>query len=120
MGQTNELGLWGERMAAKYLMEQGYTFLAHSYRCRYGEIDLIMEQGKYLVFVEVKLRKTDRYGTPAEYVTAEKQQKLRRTALTYLQENGCKKQPRFDVVELYAPQGMKTSPVPVHHIENAF
>jgi len=114
------LGLWGERRAAQYLLEQGYTFVMHSYRCPYGEIDLIMEDQAHLIFVEVKLRKSARYGTPGEYVNARKQSKIRKTALHYLQSHFTRKQLRFDVIEIYAPQGEKTNPVPVHHIENAF
>ena len=117
---ANPRGRAGEEYAARVLREAGYQLLARNWHSRYGEIDLIMENDMYLVFVEVKLRRSDRYGTPAEYVTKSKQEKLRNTALMYLQSHHVDKQPRFDVVEIYAPRGMDTSPVPVHHIENAF
>lgn len=120
MGRSNALGAWGEQKAAEYLARKGFTLVTRNYHSRYGEIDLIMEDAQYLVFVEVKLRKSSRYGTPAESVTRSKQEKLRNTALMYLQSHATDKQPRFDVVELYAPRGMDTYPVPVHHIENAF
>ena len=120
MGKNNDLGLWGERQAARFLMGKGYRFLAHSYRSRYGEIDLILEDGDFLVFAEVKLRKSDAYGTPAAFVTPRKQARIRKTALIYLQQHPTDKQPRFDVVEIYAPRGMDTNPVPVGHIVNAF
>lgn len=79
-----------------------------------------MENEEFLIFVEVKLRKNSRYGTPAEAVTRKKQQRLRNTALLYLQAHETSKQPRFDVVEIYAPQGVDTKPLPISHIENAF
>lgn len=120
MGKSNDLGAWGEQKAAEYLMGKGFALIQRNYHSRYGEIDLVMETDSYLVFVEVKLRRSNRYGTPAEYVTRSKQEKLRNTALMYLQSHHVDKQPRFDVVEIYAAQGMDTSPLPVHHIENAF
>jgi putative endonuclease len=120
MGKSSTLGTWGEQQAARYLSQKGYRLVEHNYRTPYGEIDLVMEDNQFLVFVEVKLRKNSRYGTPAEAVTPKKQEKLRNTALLYLQEVETNKQPRFDVVEIYAPQGVDTSPVPIHHIENAF
>ena len=120
MGRSNELGAWGEAKAAEFLTRKGFRLLERNHHSRYGEIDLIMEDGTYLVFVEVKLRKSSRYGTPAECVTWSKQQKLRNTALLYLQAHPTDKQPRFDVVEIYAPRGMDTHPVPINHIENAF
>lgn len=94
--------------------------MEQNYHSRYGEIDLVMKNGTYLIFVEVKLRKNARYGTPAEAVTRTKQEKLRNTALMYLQTHETGLQPRFDVIEIYAPRGMETHPVPIHHIENAF
>lgn len=120
MGKSNDLGAWGETRAAEFLLEKGYALVAQNYHSRYGEIDLVMEDDAYLVFVEVKLRKNIRYGTPAEAVTQKKQQRLRITALAYLQCHETEKQPRFDVVEIYAPRGTETNPLPIHHIENAF
>ena len=120
MGKSHELGAWGEALAAKYMIQKGFTLLEHNYHSRYGEIDLIFEDSTYVVFVEVKLRKSSRYGLPSEFVTAKKQEKLRRTALTYLQSHTLDKQPRFDVIELYAPQGKQTRQMPFRHIENAF
>lgn len=120
MGKSNDLGAWGEAQAARYLTGKGLRLVDKNYHSRYGEIDLVMEDDRYLIFVEVKLRKSSRYGTPAEAVTEKKQEKLRRTALAYLQTHETDRQPRFDVIELYAPQGVETKPIPIHHIENAF
>ena len=120
MGKSNTLGAWGEEKAARFLTEQGYTVLARNFHSRYGEIDLIAEDGEFLVFVEVKLRASVSHGLPEETVTPRKQEKLRLTAETYLQTHETDKQPRFDVVALYARDGMETQPLPVRHIKNAF
>jgi putative endonuclease len=120
MGKSNTLGAWGEDKALEFLTQQGFSLVERNYHSRYGEIDLIVENHQFLVFAEVKLRKSCRYGTPAEAVTSKKQERLRNTALLYLQSHPTDKQPRFDVVALYAPEGMDTHPLPVQHIENAF
>lgn len=114
------MGAWGEARASEFLQNKGFLLVEKNYRSPYGEIDLIMEDDTYLIFVEVKLRKNSRFGTPAEAVTPKKQEKLRNTALLYLQNHEPGKQPRFDVIEIYAPKGMDTVPLPIHHIENAF
>lgn len=114
------MGAWGEEKAARFLEQQGYQILTRNFHSRFGEIDLVAETEDFLVFVEVRLRKSSRFGTPEETVDRRKQQKLRLTAETYLQMNPTQKQPRFDVVALYAKDGMETSPLPVRHIKNAF
>lgn len=120
MGKSNELGAWGEEKAARFLQQQGYAVVARNFHSRFGEIDLIAENDEYLVFVEVRLRKSTRYGTPEETVDARKQQKLQLIAEYFLQKWPTDKQPRFDVVALYAKDGMETKPLPVRHIKNAF
>ena len=70
--------------------------------------------------MEVKLRKTDRFAMAREYVDARKQEKLRATALLYLAEHPTGLQPRFDVVEIYAPEGTMTSAPEIYHMEDAF
>lgn len=120
MGKSNELGAWGEEKAARFLEQQGFRILERNFHSRFGEIDLIAETDDFLVFVEVRLRKTTRFGTPEETVDHRKQQKLRLTAEAYLQKHPTDKQPRFDVVALYAKDGMETRPLPVKHIKNAF
>ena len=113
-------GAWGEDQAADYLRTRGYVVLARNYRCRYGEVDLIVSQGGYLAFVEVKLRRSSQYGTPGEAVTYAKQKKLRTTALTWLAEHPTRLQPRFDVIEILAPLGEATAAPQINHIINAF
>ena len=81
-------GVWGEALVADYLREKGYKLAAHSYRCRFGEIDLIAWDKSVLCFVEVKTRTNTQMGLPREYVTAGKQARIRKTALFYLCNNG--------------------------------
>lgn len=115
-----ELGSWGEERAAQYLRRRGYKILARNYSCRGGEIDVIASRGKYVAFVEVKLRKSAAFGGAGEFVDRRKQNKLRLTAELYLSCHQTRLQPRFDVIEVYAPQGTDTKAPRVRHIENAF
>lgn len=114
------MGAWGESLAAAYLQKKKYNILAAGYRCRHGEIDLIASNKKYLVFVEVKLRKNDRFASAMEFVDKHKQNRLRTTAELYLSQNSTDLQPRFDVIEIYAPNGIDTKKPAIHHLEDAF
>ena len=120
MGRNNLTGAWGESLAAEYLRRKHYKIVAAGYRSRFGEIDLIVADRKYLVFVEVKLRKSADYAMAMEYVNAAKQNRLRTTASIYLSENPTDLQPRFDVIEIDAPQGMATAKPVINHLEDAF
>lgn len=120
-GQSSRLlGRWGEEIAADCLRRKGYRLLAANWRCRFGEVDLIAADRQYLCFVEVKLRKNGGFGGAGAAVTAAKQDKLRATAQLYLAQNPTRLQPRFDVIEVYAPQGTDTPRPTVRHLENAF
>lgn len=114
------LGQWGEEQAAQWLTQRGWRILAKNFRCRMGEIDLVAENGTYLAFVEVKLRKDDRFGSACEAVTPAKQRRLRVTAEYYLMGHPTELQPRFDVAEVYASQGIHTKKPDIYYIENAF
>lgn len=107
-------------MAAQYLRKKGYKILASGYRCRYGEIDLIAQRKGILAFVEVKLRKNDSFAQAREFVSFAKQDRLRKTASMYLAQDDSNLQPRFDVVEVYAPQGTETVKPVINHLEGAF
>jgi putative endonuclease len=120
MGRNNLTGAWGEALAARYLEKKRYKLVAANYRCRFGEIDLIVSDRKYLVFVEVKLRKSDRFAEAFEYVDHYKQNRLRTTAEIYLSQNPTDLQPRFDVIEIYAPEGIDTPKPVIRHMEDAF
>ena len=120
MGRNNILGSWGESVAAAYLKHKHYKLVAMNYSCRFGEIDLIVRGSTYLVFVEVKLRKSDRFACAAEHVDKYKQIRIRTTAELYLNENPTQLQPRFDIIEVYAPQGIDTIHPKINHLEDAF
>ena len=120
-GRENRLlGKWGEALVAADLRAKGWIIQGAGYRCKWGEIDLIATKGKYITFTEVKLRKDDKYGTAAEAVTAAKQKRLRAAAQLYLMAHPTELQPRFDVAEVYAPQGFETKKPRITYIENAF
>ncbi|WP_243200952.1 YraN family protein [Flintibacter hominis] len=114
------LGRWGEALAAQWLRERGCRILAAGWRCRQGEIDLIAREGNFLCFVEVKLRKSGSFARAGAFVDSRKQEKLRLAAQLYLAENPTQLQPRFDVVEIYAPRGTETCRPQISRVENAF
>lgn len=96
---TNK-GEAAEQQACIYLQQQGLRLLEKNYRCRQGEIDLVMQQGNSLVFIEVRQRSHNRFGGAAASVTTKKQEKLRLTALHYLQHKAPGANARFDVVAI--------------------
>lgn len=120
MGRNNLTGAWGEALAAEYLRKKRYDILASGYRCRFGEIDLIVKNRKFLVFVEVKLRKSAEFAKALEFVDAKKQERIRTTASLYLAQNPTNLPCRFDVIEIYAPEGMETLHPEINHLEDAF
>lgn len=120
MGKNNLSGAWGEAVAAEYLRKKRYEIVAAGYHCRFGEIDLIVKDRKFLVFVEVKLRKSAAFARAMEYVDRAKQDRIRITASMYLSQNPTRLQPRFDVIEIYAPRGTSTEKPEIFHLEDAF
>ena len=114
------LGDWGEDCAARYLQLHGYRIVERNFRCRQGEIDLIARRGGVIAFVEVKLRKNADHGQAREFVTFAKQRRVISAAELWLVRNGCELQPRFDVIEVYAPQGTDTRRPLLRHLENAY
>ena len=120
MARYNLTGAWGETLAAEYLRRKKYKIEAAGFRSRFGEIDLIVKDRRYLVFVEVKLRKSPSFAAAREYVDQRKQNKIRTTASIYLSQFPTKLQPRFDVIEIYCPQGRDTNDPEITHIEGAF
>ena len=112
--KPNLLGPWGEARAADYLRKKGYEIVGANYRCRFGEIDLIAQKGRYLVFVEVKYRKNGESGMPEEAVNVRKQRAISRAALMYLAGHGLGTDTpcRFDVVAVEAGE--------IRIYENAF
>ena len=120
MGKNNLSGAWGEALAAKYLTKKHYKIIATNFRSRFGESDLIVSNRNYLVFVEVKLRKSDQFATAREFVDYRKQDRIRTTAAIFLSEFPTELQPRFDVIEIYAPEGTATQYPQIYHLEDAF
>jgi putative endonuclease len=119
MGITQQIGLAGEKYACAFLQKQGLTLVAKNHRNRYGEIDLIMKDKQYLVFVEVRLRNHRDRLSGLESVDFSKQQKLTRTAECYLQQKKATyTQPcRFDVLDL---QQQSSDRFITHWVKNAF
>ena len=120
MAQSKLNGAWGEALAAEFLRKKRYTLVAVGYHCRFGEIDLIVQNKKFLVFVEVKLRKNADFAEARDYVGHYKQDRIRATASMYLSKNPTSLQPRFDVIEIYAPDGINTVNPKINHLEDAF
>lgn len=118
MAHNLALGAHGEELAAQYLRAAGMDIVEQNWRCRYGELDLIARDAEVTAFVEVKTRSGLRFGIPAEAVTFTKQQRIRRLALLWLNEQqGPWRQIRFDVVSvLVKPQ---SEPV-IEHLKAVF
>ena len=110
-------GKRGEELAAAYLAEAGYRIIERNYRCLFGEIDIVAEEGETLVFVDVKSRRSDAYGVPQLAVGLQKQKKISRISLHYLAERHLHHRPaRFDVVAVkLLPAGHR-----IELIRNAF
>ena len=113
------LGDAGERAAVRYLRHQGFRILARQWRDRSGEIDLIARDGEWIVFIEVKTRRTLAAGHPVEAVTPAKQAQLTRLALHFLKRRGLlERRSRFDVVAV-TWSGDARLPV-IEHYRHAF
>lgn len=104
-----------EQIAVSYLRRQRLVLIAQNYRCRFGEIDLIMRDGSTLVFIEVRMRANEMYGGAAASITPAKQAKLLRTARQYLSEINNEPPCRFDALLLSGANGQE-----IEWIRNAF
>jgi len=104
---TLQAGEAAESLACRYLEQQGLVLVERNYRCRTGEVDLIMRDGDCLVFVEVRSRHNSRYGTPAETITRTKQRRLCRAAAHYLLTHRCNTPCRFDVIAILQQQKLE-------------
>lgn len=117
--RTKTLGLAGEDLAEQHLVAQGFRILHRQYRSHWGEIDLIAEDGEWVVFVEVKTRRSTAAGHPVEAVHARKQEKLTRLALAWMkQHRSLDHRARFDVVAVLWPAD--GSPPQITHYRHAF
>ena len=120
MNDTKLMGRFGEAAAGEYLRKKGYRLLGLNYRTRLGEIDLIASKDGYVVFAEVKARRSADFAQAREFVTPAKQRRIMAAAQAWLQKENCTLQPRFDVIEVYAPEGIRTKDPVIRHWENAF
>ena len=109
----------GESLAAKHLKARGYRILAQNYRSRRGEIDLIARDGEFVVFVEVKTRRSLKFGLPQAAVTLQKQRQISKVALAYLQSRNLLDAPcRFDVIAIHLSPQLEL--LRLEQIESAF
>ena len=116
MDRRKQTGQQGENIAAAYLSEQGYRIVARNWVCPTGELDIVAQNGDTLIFVEVRTRRGDRFGTAAESITPAKQARLVELAQTYLQDIPLPHPAwRIDVIAVQLSQGIPQ----VNHIENA-
>jgi len=117
--RAKSLGRRGEAAAARFLKKKGYLIVARSDRMRLGEIDLVAVDGRTVVFVEVKTRRSHDAGHPAEAVDEDKQRRLTRLALTYLKRHSLLEYPaRFDVVAVTWADDRREPAI--EHFQNAF
>lgn len=108
----------GEKIAAEFLVKQGYRILERNFRTVLGEIDIVAQDGTMLVFVEVKARSGARFGVPQSAVDTRKQTKMSRVALAYLSQKKIDtSECRFDVVGITRGPGGATS---IEHLKDAF
>ena len=115
-----QLGKTGESIAIKYLIKKKYTIIDKNYRNALGEIDIIAKFKEEIIFIEVKTRKSRRYGYPEEAVNISKQKKIIKTASWYIARKGFKGNNfRFDVIliDFYSDKSKKEK---IKHIKNAF
>ena len=123
MATTRQLGEATESLACEYLENKGFKLLERNFNCRFGEIDLIMQNSDSLVFVEVRYRRSNNFGSGAESITVNKQSKLIKTASAYLQQHAkLNKYPaRFDVVSITGSiETDNINNIDIDWIENAF
>ena len=112
------IGKQGEDKAKNYLKRRGYQILECNYRTKAGEIDLIAKEKDCLVFVEVKTRTTEEYGTPAEAVSFYKQQHMVKSAQHYLVRHGGECECRFDVIEVRIQTRGFLKIAKINHLKN--
>lgn len=122
IGMRNKIsGMCGEDAACCYLKKNRHKIIERNCRNRYGEIDIIARCGEDIVFVEVKTRSSDKFGTPAEAVTYYKKQRIVRAAMKYISENGIDLNVRFDIIEVYGMfDGDTFHAEKINHLKNVF
>ncbi len=116
--KRRDVGILGEKLAGDFLKKKGYRITETNYRCPEGEIDIVARHGDYLVFIEVRTKKSLEFGSPEESITPAKRERLRTVASRYQQEhNNLPPLWRIDVVAIELDQKGKLSRIAL--IENA-
>lgn len=118
--RKGESGSLGERYAAEKLVQAGYEIVCLNYRCRFGEIDIIARDSKYIIFIEVKTRAKNAMVTAFDAIDYKKRAKILKTAKMYIAQNGIELQPRFDVIEVITAKANPFTVSSFNHIKNAF
>lgn len=114
-------GAEGEKRVANFLRKKGFAIIKRNYTCRYGEVDIIAENDEYILFVEVKTRKTGSMVSGVDAVNAYKQRRITLTANDYIVKTECRKQPRFDIAEVTTfIKADNTTGYRLHYIENVW
>ena len=116
MAEHIDFGKRGEEIAVKYLMDKGYEILERNWRNRHQEVDIIAKEGKELVIVEVKTRKSNNYGEPDLAVNRQKQRLLISAANAYIFRHNLDVDTRFDIISIVFNDGEPA----IDHIEDAF
>ena len=117
MSESYNLGIKGEELAAKFLIDNQFTVLKRNWHYHHKEVDIIAQKDGMLIFVEVKTRKTNYFGEPYESVIQQKQDFLIEAANGYLEDNDLDKEVRFDVISIVLS---KKNPPEIFHIPDAF
>lgn len=110
------IGICGEKAVKKYLRRRFYKIIECNYKCFWGEIDIVAKRGKYICFIEVKTRGKNAFGRPADAVTNLKQEKIIKSAYSFLHKYECNSMARFDIAEVFADNGK----FKIVYIKNAF
>lgn len=113
---TVELGNWGEDLACKYLIQNGFTLLNRNVRFKKYEIDIVAQKNNEIIIIEVKTRQTNQIGEPWRAVTRSKQKQIIHVADHYLKENAISLDTRFDIISI-VHNSFQTE---IEHIPNAF
>ncbi len=116
MAHHNELGKFGEQLAAEYLAANGYEIIQRNYQFQKAEIDIIAKKNDEMICVEVKTRNSDFFGDPQEFVTPGKIKNLVKAMNAYIVENDISLESRFDIIAILKNKKKQE----LTHYENAF
>ena len=114
-----KLGTWGEQLAGRFLLDNGYQIVTTNYRCSYGEVDIVAMDGEELVFVEVRTRRTGSFGTPEESLSKPKLRRLLATCHNYLHQSDMEDASwRVDLVAVSLHEGRDRPAPRINHVRH--